>query len=83
MTLISYITKLMMIYFISSPGWNVHVHVLVNARAVRFLRNWYTRTRNIKFSLDVQVLRRQDIVSYKKQEGFPQIRNSVVGIPAI
>ena len=28
-------------------------------------------------------LRRQDTVSYKKQEGFPQIKNSVVGIPAI
>ena len=26
---------------------------------------------------------RQDTVSYKKQEGFPQIKNSVVGIPAI
>ena len=28
-------------------------------------------------------LRRQDTVSYKKQEGFPQIKNSVVGIPAV
>ena len=28
-------------------------------------------------------LRRQDTVSYKKQEGFPQIKNSVVRIPAI
>ena len=28
-------------------------------------------------------LRRQDTVLYKKQEGFPQIKNSVVGIPAI
>ena len=26
---------------------------------------------------------RQATVSYKKQEGFPQIKNSVVGIPAI
>ena len=28
-------------------------------------------------------LRRQDTVSYKKQVGFPQIKNSVVGIPAL